>query len=46
MYYESDTVKSDCSVQIFRKMINSQNLIQTVGLSITSFTVSGDKKKL
>ena len=35
---ESDTVKSDCPVQIFSKMVK----IQTVGLPITSFTVSGD----
>ena len=28
--FESDTVKSDCLVQIFRKMI--KYLIQTVGL--------------
>ena len=41
--FESDTVKSDCPVQIFSKMVK----IQTDGLPITSFTVSGDilKKK-
>ena len=41
-----DTVKSDCHVQIFRKMIKIvKDLIQTVVLPITSFTVSGDIKK-
>ena len=43
--FESDTVKNDCPVQILRK----RDLIQTVGLPITSFTISGDiikKKKL
>ena len=29
--FESDTVKSDCYIQIFRKMI-FKDLIQTVGL--------------
>ena len=44
--FESDTVKSDCPVQIFRKMIKIfKDLIQTFGLHITSFTVSGDIKK-
>ena len=46
--FESDTVKSDCPVQIFRKMDEIfEDLIQTIGfkLPITSFTVSGDKKK-
>ena len=38
MYFESDTVKSDCPVQIFRKMMKylkatHKDLIQTVGLS-------------
>ena len=41
--FESDTIKSDCPVQIFRKMIKYfKDLIQAVGLPITSFTVSGD----
>ena len=39
----SNTVKSGCPLQIFRKMI--KYLIQTVGLPITDFTVSGDIKK-
>ena len=30
--FESDTVKSDCPVQIFRKMMKYKDLIQTVGL--------------
>ena len=33
MYFESDTVKSDCPVQIFRKMMTFKYLIQTVGLA-------------
>ena len=33
MFFESDTVKSDCPVQIFRKMMKYyKDLIQTVGL--------------
>ena len=33
MYFESDTVKSDCPVQIFRKSDEIyKDLIQTVGL--------------
>ena len=32
MYFESDTVKSDGPVQIFRKMMIIKDLIQTVGL--------------
>ena len=34
MYFESDTVKSDCPVQIFRKFKDEifKDLIQTVGL--------------
>ena len=44
--FESDTVKSDCPVQIFRKMDEIfEDLIQTVDLPITSFTVSGGIKK-
>ena len=44
--FESTSAKSDCPVQIFRKMIKYfKDLIQTVGLPITSFTVSGDIKK-
>ena len=44
--FESDTVKSDCPVQIFRKNDKIfKDLIQTVGLPITSFTVSGDIEK-
>ena len=46
--FESDTVKSDCSVQIFRKNDEIfKDLIQTVGIYFTSFTVffSGDIKK-
>ena len=39
MYFDGDTVKSDCPIQIFRKMIK---YLQTVGLPTTSFTVSGD----
>ena len=39
--FESDTVKSDCLVQIFRKIL--KYLIQTVGLPYCFFTVcSGD----
>ena len=37
--FESDTVKSDCPVQIFRKMMKYyKDLIQTVGVYLTSFT--------
>ena len=46
--FESDTVKSDCSVQIFRKMMKYyKDLIQTVDVYQTSFTVFfwGYKKK-
>ena len=46
--FQSDTVKSDCSVQIFRKNDEIfKDLIQTVGIYFTSFTVffSGDIKK-
>ena len=46
--FESDTVKSDCPVQIFRKNDEIfKDLIQTVGVYRTSFTVffSGDVKK-
>ena len=43
---ESDTVKGDCPVQIFGKNDKIfKDLIPTVGLPITSFTVSGDIKK-
>ena len=32
-FFESDTVKNDCSIQIFRKMMKYlKNLIQAVGL--------------
>ena len=42
--FDSDTVKSDCLIQIFRKML--KDLIQTVGDYLTSLTVfSGDIKK-
>ena len=38
--------KSDCSVLIFRENVKIfKDLIWTVGLPITSFTVSGDNKK-
>ena len=44
--FESDTVKSDCPVQIFRKNDEIfEDLIQTVGVYLTSCTVfSGDIK--
>ena len=43
MYFESDTVKSDCRMQENYEMF--KDLIQTVGL-LTSFTLcSGDIKK-
>ena len=32
MYFESDTVKSDCPIQIFRKIMKYKDLIQAVGL--------------
>ena len=38
-------LKSNCPVQIFRKMIKYLDLIQALGLPITSCTVSGDIKK-
>ena len=46
VFFDSNTVKSDCPVEIFRKNDKIfKDLIQTVGLPITSFTVSGDMKK-
>ena len=39
--FESDTVKSDCPVQILRKMIKYLKIYYR----FTSFTVSGDIKK-
>ena len=35
MFFESDTVKSDCPVQIFRKMMKYIN----IKVYLTSFTV-------
>ena len=32
--FESDTVKSDCPMQIFRKIIIFKDLIQTVGFTV------------
>ena len=44
--FESDTVKSDCPVQILKENNKIfKDLMQDVGLPITSFTVSGDIKK-
>ena len=44
--FESDTVKSDCPVQIFRKMIKHLKIKYRLLVCHTSFTVfSGDIKK-
>ena len=43
--FESDTVKSDCPIQILVYDKIFKDLIQTVGLPITSFTNTGDIKK-
>ena len=48
MYYESDTVKIDCPVQLFRKMINYLKIKYRLLVYHTSFTVFLDiliKKK-
>ena len=38
MYFESDTVKSDCSVQIIRKMIKYFKIQYRLLVCLTSFT--------
>ena len=44
--FESDTVKSDCPVQIFKKMIKYLKIEYILLVCLTSFTVfSGDIKK-
>ena len=44
--FESDTVKSDCPVQIFRKMMKYIKIKYRLLVYLTSFTVfSGDIKK-
>ena len=44
--YESDTVKSDCPVQNFRKMMKCLKIQYKLLISLTSFTVCfGDIKK-
>ena len=37
--FESDTVKSDCPVQIFRKMIKYLKIYYRLLIYLTSFTV-------
>ena len=39
MYFESDTVKSDCPVQIFRKMMTYINIKYRLLVYLTSFAV-------
>ena len=44
--FEGDTVKSDCPVQIFRKMMKYLKISYRLLVYLTSFTVfSGDIKK-
>ena len=44
--FESDTAKSDCLIQIFRKMIKYLKIQYRLLVYLTSFTVfSGDTKK-
>ena len=45
--FEGDTVKSDCPVQIFRKMMIYLKISYRLLVYLTSFTVfSGDIKKV
>ena len=39
MFFESDTVKSDCSAQIFRKIMKYLKIINRLLVNLTSFTV-------
>ena len=39
MYFESDTVKSDCPIQIFRKMIKYLKILYRLLVYLSSFTV-------
>ena len=45
MYLESDTVKRDCPVQNFRKMMKYKDSIQTVGLPKKKALKMGKKLK-
>ena len=46
MYFESDAVKSDCPVQIFRKMMKYIKIKNRLLVYLTKFTVySGDIKR-
>ena len=39
MYFENDTVRSDCPVQIFRKMMKYIKIYYRLLVHLTSFTV-------
>ena len=44
--FESDTVKSDCPIQIFMNLMNYLKVLYRLLVYLTSFTVcSGDIKK-
>ena len=45
MHFENDTVKSDCPVQIFRKMMKYLKVTLLVFLEILKKKKSSEKKK-
>ena len=44
--FESDTVKSDCPVQNFRKMMNCLKIYYSLLVYLTSFTVFSENDQL